>query len=275
MKNPRFHNFEGRFREKQRLIPIIKRVVGPVLNQIFPNWLEFLDSNCSLRVPYHNWVHTAYGLIWLVKENAPINAVLAYLGHDAKHNGNKDQSPENISADTLQKALGHDNLRNLIMQTVFPYVSNINGAPYEWSQKPAKNLDEAWIRLADTYRPFVGLNPGLGVLETTPADIFGFECLGLDHELYEANGNTTFAQWIINGQANFFPDQINLGMNAGVFGSIIDSVDALARVEYIRSWLKDIIANENKFVALHELHRFAQQDITLIEFVNKRTELGL
>lgn len=275
--HPRFPAFEGRFGEWTRLLPILKSVVGPVLDTVFPKWLDVLAAQYTLRTPYHNNVHAAaYGLIWLAASGAPVSAVLAYLFHDAGHNGNAKLSPESLSADKAREVLGHDDLRVAIMHTVFPYVSGMNGAPSDWPQKKAETVDGAWIRQADTLRPSLGaVQPYLDDERATSVDVYLYESLGLHCELYEVDGRTTFPQWIINGQCGFFPGQLDLGLDAGAFGDIVDVAAAHAGIEVSRSWLKAVVADKNKFAVLCELGRYFNRDITLCEFVAKRQELGL
>lgn len=273
-ESPRFHHFAGRYREEARLAPILKSVVGPVLGSVFPNWFDYLMKTYASRVPYHNRIHVSYGLLWLVSQKAPVDVILAWLGHDSWHNGNAKLSPETASADALRDAIGHDNLRAIILHTVFPYVSGFDGAPDKWPQKPAETLEGGLIRLADTYRQYTGLTPNLNVEGATVMDVYLMEGIGLSHELYEVDGTTTFPQWIINGQAGFFPTQIDLGIDADVFGKI-DAEEAHAAVNRVRSWLKAVIADEAKFAALRQLHQFWMQDVTLPEFVAKRIELVL
>lgn len=274
--DPRFPQFEGRFREWSRLVPILKKVVGPALDPVLPNWLDVIGAQYTLRAPYHNNVHVAYGLIWLAASGAPVSAILAYLFHDAGHNGNAKLSPEATSADKAQEVLGYDDLRVAIMHTVFPYVTGMSGAPNQWPQKKAETVDGAWIRQADTLRPSMGtVQPHLDAEGATAVDAYLYESLGLWHELYEADGRMTFVQWIVNGQCAFFPGQLDLGLDAGVFGDTIDVAAAHAGIEVSRSWLKGVVANEGKFAALRELSRHFLQDITFPEFVSKRKELGL
>jgi hypothetical protein len=270
--SPRFPQFEGRYREWARITPILKEFVGPVLGSLFPGWFEFLEAHYSLRVPYHNRIHIAYGLLWLVEQDAKAAAVLAWLGHDAGHNGNAKQSPESVSADILRDAIGHDDLRRAILHTAFPYVSNPDEPQSQWRQKPAESVEVegVWLRLADTYRPYAGLAGNLGVAHLAFTDACFFECLGLSEELYEADGTTTFLGWIENGQADFFPRQIDLGLDAGVFGSEIDVAEAHLSVEHIRNWLWSSVGDDRHIRDLLTLRRIWLGDVTLPEFVAER-----
>ncbi len=99
--------FAGRTREKERVWSLVASEMRDILEAldiesdvVISGFKNFLDRNYDDNVPYHGPVHVLYGLCYLFDESLNymyqnlVYDCLIWLGHDAGHNGNSVESPE-------------------------------------------------------------------------------------------------------------------------------------------------------------------------------------
>lgn len=265
-----FENFSGRSREVRQVMQLMYN--EDVFVNLPQDTLEFIFTNYSDRVPYHNQIHVLYGLLWLHHKNAPLLAKLAWIGHDAGHNGIKEESPEVKSAYiTWQwlknhtewlaaKGIDPQDGTRIIDATRFPYTDRNN-----------KNHWIQWVRWADTLRIYSGdtaqyLSGGKKVTDTKRFCACFFESAHVFQEMEPPT--TDFGLWLPTVQKPFFRKLHALLASYAL--CLRPEMDGLRDTD-IPENLKKM---ENLFLRLHKTdfltncYNFLSDDVTYPEFAD-------
>lgn len=253
-----FGNFKGRKRETERIITLLKADQFCTDDQI-----AFLKAQYITLVPFHNQVHIGYGLLFLIKREIPVTKFLLerqlfqlWLGHDAGHNGNSAESPEEKSLEICRQAFPCLNYHDAILNTKFPYAYSDKKIPYGTT-----------LRNLDTLRPASGIlaDPKINgsVSGATLFHAFLFECGLLFLEL-----NKPPLEWLEKGQLGFFFPQIRCSLIANMFDEEFSNFKQMM----IGSWenevkLGQLMSGEEGRAKLINAIDFLMNDVTLPEFV--------
>ncbi|MBT5338753.1 hypothetical protein HN858_01550 [Candidatus Falkowbacteria bacterium] len=304
-----FPNFAGRIREKYRIwlhvAYLLKELFDDPETCISYNSIravnlvkKFLDKHYDEKVPYHGPIHVLYGLCYLLENQKDCDGsilfdiCLRWLGHDASHNGNAVESPEEkslgISIDEfngifspLKIGLTSHYLPEYfkdILRTKFPYTLD-EESPEDWVN---------FLRVLDTLRVAAGATSSESLGLDEPADPFlinMFESGALWMEL-----GMTPEDWIVKGQLGFFFPHLFECLNGSVFQIMSDKWEheddpiwdqsnlpkLKAGVEANHQRLQEIVADQNQFqLFLRLINWSVHYDCTLPEYLAKAKEFGL
>ena len=289
-----FPNFAGRTREKERVWALVEPKLADVfsgflyeeeLNTFVAGMKVFLDKYYDAGVPYHGPVHVLYGLCFLLSQDEMDEEVLArelllWLGHDAGHNGNAAESPEEKSMSIARaeftpladEALDINAAWPAILMTKFP-----SDLEEKFSDAECFRRDGRLLRVLDTLRIAAGgvSANALGLEDVDSFHVYLFECAGLWQEL----GMEPEA-WLRKGQLGFFFQHLRAccrKVDVFFYAELVESdVELVAGAWKNHVRLSEIMSDGLTTSRLLELIDFAMKnDCTLPEFVSKAKELRL
>lgn len=262
-----FENFGGRNRESIRVLDLM-RSTG-VFKELPSDTVRFIQENYHTDVPYHNRIHILYGLLWLHHKGAPLLAKLAWIGHDAGHNGIKEESPEVQSAFlTWQWLKNHrtwlaenDGIDPqdgtlIIDATRFPYVEGVE--PGEMIQ---------WVRWADVIRNVSGDTAPYLDTNTNRFCTYFFESSQLFREM--CPGRSDFIAWYPNAQISF-TTYLRKMMNSWNLGGyyVQNRPNMIEGFNEVEGFIVRLCNTEEGKTSLLRTYNFLSRDVTYPEFVD-------
>lgn len=258
-----FGNFQGREKEMRRIMSLIQG--EKVLTGMH---LDFFMKKYDFMVPYHNHVHVGNGLLFLLSafrdsrlDPRVFTLMNLWLAHDAGHNGNSAESPEEKSMQLYKEEKWFDIkvCPEGILDTKFPYA-----APAEC--QPMGD----YLRILDTLRPASGIVGADMLMNGCVYGITPFHAYLFENALLFLELNKEPLEWLEKGQVGFFfpqifstvTDKISVGNISFPFFPAMTSfaVKNLNR-------LKELLSTDEGKGKLLKAIEFLQGDVTLPEFV--------
>lgn len=267
----RFGNFEGRSRERDRLIKLLQ--ADGAFVDLPHHALEFVERNYDGSVPYHNPVHVLSGLLYLHHSDAPKLARIAWVGHDAGHNGSAAESPEVVSAlltyEWLKSEPGWLEAFRFNPQECTESINDTR-FPYGW---PCRSEASGYVRLADTLRIASGDHVQYLGGGGTPFHAYLYESVRFCDELHAAknlpewNARGDLLTWLERGQVGFFFQTLIKDVLTGDRFSGLAFNDAFVRLHENQRLLSILLSNEAGREKLLGIYDFLGKDVTFPEFV--------
>lgn len=268
-----FENFGGRNRESTRVLDLMISI--GVFKELPSDTVRFIQENYRTDVPYHNRIHVLYGLLWLHHKGAPLLAKLAWIGHDAGHNGIKEESPEVQSAYRTwlwlknhaewltEREIDPQDCTRIIDATRFPYVAGTEPGEMiqwiRWTDVMRNSSGDTAHYLSGTCNRFVFLDYRFCA--------YFFESSQISREM--CPDQSDFIAWLPNAQLSFFESLQKMLKTEVLRGYYVkDQDDICVGFNQIEKLFTKLFDTEKGRVSLLSAYNFLSNDVTYPEFMD-------